>query len=1014
MKTVWAATLLFILALIIPQKVFAQTYRMHRLTIDDGLSQGFIFCILQDSHGFMWFGTKDGLDRYDGYHFTVYRNDPNDSNSIPNDYVSALCETTSGKLWIGTALGGFCSFDEVNSVFHRYYHIPSDTNSITSDRISSIFEDTRGNLWVGTYNGLNEFGPRRQHVRRFLYGGTRGNVDVQAITEDKSGNLWISTTDGLYEFSSSGSLVSHFVHTPGDVGSIASNEVYTVLPMNDGSLWIGTDRSLDHYVDGVFTHYIIGDRTVPSFNVTGIVEDSKGYLWLVSNFTLVRFNTATGVYRFIRKKPITTTIYMDATGTLWLGDNGAGIDRFSPQGNRFDIYRGKRFPNVVFEPLIKRLDEYTGKQFAYPYIQAQMFFENRKKDFWIATLFDGLFHYDTKKGTFTRYRYLTHLQYKDNRRKIYFPYEGPGGQVWIGTRDGVARLNRITGKFHYYPLYETRYGLSAFERLSGSYNITCMYQDSSGILWVGTPAVGLVRFNPADGSRRYYRFLPGDPASLSSNFILTVQPDPRDPTKYLWIGTDGGGMDRLDMLTGRARHFTDANGLPNNVVYGILADTSGNLWLSTNRGICRFNPVTHAVRIFDVWDGLQSNEFNRRQYFERPDGEMFFGGVDGVNSFYPDQIKDNTHVPPVIITDFRIFNRSVTIGSPSGVLNKSISAADTIVVNYADNILTFRYAALDYAEPQKNRYAYELQGFNRNWIKAETHRTATFTNLDPGTYVFHVRGSNNDGVWNMKGRSVVLIVTPPFWMTTWFRLSAAVLVLLAFAGIVRYMTLRKIRERTRKLEQEAAIERERLRISRDMHDDIGSRLTELSLLSNLAERENKGKGRIGKALTEISGTANEIVTSLDEIVWAVNPRYDTAEDLMDYLAQFATAYLQRAGIECHVDLPTVEDRIGVPAETRHNVFMVLRESLNNIVKYAEAREVWLRFEFHRGALSMSVRDGGIGFDLEKAGKFSEGLLNMAKRMEEVGGSCEVMSRPGAGTTVLARIPLNHNPLHVNV
>lgn len=1001
--------------IIFAEAVCSQSFRMRRLTTDDGLSQSFVFCILKDSRGFMWFGTKEGLNKYDGYGFTVYRNDPANVNSIPSNYISALCEDRSGILWIGTALGGLCSYDRTRETFHRYQYNPSDHNSITSDRITSIFEDSRRNLWIGTHRGLNMMDPLRKKIRCFLHSAedtsSVSDDDMQSISEDRNSNLWIATARGADVLNYESNTFTRFVHVQDDPGSLESNHVYTVLQASDGSLWFGTSRSLDRYTKGKFTHYTIHDPKEQHYNVTQIVEDPQGKLWLISNFSLVRFDPRSSQYEFVREHPGTTTMYMDDTGILWLGTAGAGVDRFSTVGTRFELHEGERIENVMFGDIISRLDRFAGKKFVYPDIHGQSFAEDSKDNIWISTVFDGLFCYDVRQKKFTRYQYRTDLEHRDVRRKIYFPYVGPSGRIWIGTRFGVAELDWRTGRFRYYPLYPEDYAFSNFDVLSGSYDITCLSEDSSGVLWVGTPILGLIRFDPANGSENSYTFRSDDTTSLSSNFILSIEPDPFEPSRYLWIGTDGGGMNKFDKKTGRAERFTVESGLPNNVVYGILADHSGKLWMSTNRGLCRFDPLTRSLRVFDVQDGLQSNEFNRREFFRLRDGKMYFGGIGGVNAFYPDQVKDNAHIPPIVITGFKIFNLSVTPGDHTGILSRPITATDTIMVDYRENILSFEFAALDYSIPLKNRYAYMLEGFDPDWIMGGTKRTATFTNLDPGKYVLHVKGSNNDGVWNEKGTSLVLIIKPPFWMTAWFRISVGLVLFLAVAGAFRYFELRKINERTRRMEQETAIERERLRISKDMHDDIGSRLTQISLLSNITARNPQDSANVEKNLEDISSTANEIVTALDEIVWAVNPKYDTVEDVMDYLAQFGATYLERANIECHVDLPAVETGIQVAAETRHNVFMVAKESLNNIVKYAGAKETWMRFDLSSNQLSLTIEDNGRGFDVDEVKKFSEGLNNMKRRMEEVGGTCEVTSQRGIGTIVRAMIPVKVTKNH---
>ena len=705
-----------------------------------------------------------GLNKYDGYGFTVYRNDPADVNSIPSNYISALCEDRSGILWIGTALGGLCSYDRTRETFHRYQYNPSDHNSITSDRITSIFEDSRRNLWIGTHRGLNMMDPLRKKIRCFLHSAedtsSVSDDDMQSISEDRNSNLWIATARGADVLNYESNTFTRFVHVQDDPGSLESNHVYTVLQASDGSLWFGTSRSLDRYTKGKFTHYTIHDPKEQHYNVTQIVEDPQGKLWLISNFSLVRFDPRSSQYEFVREHPGTTTMYMDDTGILWLGTAGAGVDRFSTVGTRFELHEGERIENVMFGDIISRLDRFAGKKFVYPDIHGQSFAEDSKDNIWISTVFDGLFCYDVRQKKFTRYQYRTDLEHRDVRRKIYFPYVGPSGRIWIGTRFGVAELDWRTGRFRYYPLYPEDYAFSNFDVLSGSYDITCLSEDSSGVLWVGTPILGLIRFDPANGSENSYTFRSDDTTSLSSNFILSIEPDPFEPSRYLWIGTDGGGMNKFDKKTGRAERFTVESGLPNNVVYGILADHSGKLWMSTNRGLCRFDPLTRSLRVFDVQDGLQSNEFNRREFFRLRDGKMYFGGIGGVNAFYPDQVKDNAHIPPIVITGFKIFNLSVTPGDHTGILSRPITATDTIMVDYRENILSFEFAALDYSIPLKNRYAYMLEGFDPDWIMGGTKRTATFTNLDPGKYVLHVKGSNNDGVWNEKGTSLVLIIKP--------------------------------------------------------------------------------------------------------------------------------------------------------------------------------------------------------------------------------------------------------------
>lgn len=1024
---------------------------MRLLSSEDGLSQNLVFCILQDREGFMWFGTKEGLNRYDGYKFKVYRNDPSDTNSLPSNYITVLYEDKSGMLWVGTALNGLCSFDRANGIFHRYKSSDSgdslslitNPSVLTSNRITTIFEDSRGNLWVGTDKGLNMLDPARKRIKHFRYSKADpfsiGNNYIFSIAEDKNGTLWIGTGDGADVFNYSSNNFSRFDDGPLSPGSRYRNEISSILPAPDGTVWFTLRTSLEHYIpfhlqtngfsqrepfgiNGRFDHYEMPGTDTTFYDLAQLVEDHDGNFWLTSIGKLIRFNIAAKKFTIVRTDPSTVSIYCDNTGALWFGTGGYGVYRYSLYENRFELYKNELIENVVFGNIISKLNKFARKKFSYQDVHGQSCAEDAKGNVWIATLRDGVFFYDIRKNKFTRYLFHPELKYDDLRRQVYFVYLGKTGKIWIGVQFGIAELDRHTGHFTYHRLYPEQYNFLGFERISNSYDITCLYEDSSGILWAGTPAIGLIRFNPADESKKYYSFNPGNTTGVNSNFILSIEPDPREPSRYLWLGTDGAGLNKLDIQTGHAEHFTVENGLPNNVVYAVLADSTGNLWMSTNKGLCDFNPVDSTFHDYDARDGLQSYEFNRTEFYKARDGKMYFGGIKGVNAFYPERIRTNQHIPPVVLTDFKIFNR--TVKPQKGVLNHYITYADSIVLNFSDNIISFEFAALDFSAPWKNNYAYMLEGFNKEWINTGTDRTVTFTNLDPGEYILRVKGSNGDGVWNETGRAITLIITPPFWMTTWFRIAAGLFVFLLVAGTARYIEMRKIKERTRRLEQEAAIERERLRISKDMHDDIGSRLTQIGLLSKIAQRDIYQKSKehsaaienqdplrseasrsLREKLEDISDASDEIVTALDEIVWAVNPKYDNIEEVMDYLAQFATAYLERANIGCTVDIPSEESKIYVPSEIRHSIFMVMKESLNNIVKYSGTNEVSIKFELSSSQLSMTVRDYGKGFEEEKVKKFSDGLNNMKKRMEDVGGACEIVSGEGKGTKVSVSIPL---------
>ncbi|MBI3194527.1 MAG: hypothetical protein HYZ34_08700, partial [Ignavibacteriae bacterium] len=555
------------------------------------------------------------------------------------------------------------------------------------------------------------------------------------------------------------------------------------------------------------------------------------------------------------------------------------------------------------------------------------------------------------------------------------------GSFWAGTSAGLVHFSLSLDVIEVF-MHEAKDTTSIGSGVVGS-----IAEDANDILWIS--AGGLNRFDKKTGRFRNFKPDPGNKfrLCLDENIPIYVARDGR-----IWIGSRGNGLFCFSPATETFVRFTEKDGLPNNYIYGILEDENGSLWISTNRGLCRFEPNAKTWKKYDVSDGLQSNEFNTGAYFKSRNGEFFFGGINGINSFFPHEIEDNTHIPNIVITGFRVFNK------PYPLINV-ITETEEIQLPYDRNFFSFEFAALDYVNTRKNQYRYLLEGYDREWVDAGTTGVADYTDVHPGTYRFRILGSNNDGVWNEEGASIFITITPPYWATWWFRVMMGVLLVGSVSGITRYISVTRMKRTMKELEQQHALEKERLRISKDMHDDLGSRLTQIGLLSELAKRETQNPQHMERTLQEISGTTQDIVQSFDEIVWAVNPRYDTLEGMIDYLAQYAASYVENIGAECRVDLPSVEKSIHVSAEIRHNVFMIVKEALNNTAKYASATEVKFLPTFENQQFSLIIQDNGRGFAPDSVAQFSEGLHNMEKRMEEIGGTFFLTSAPGQGTTI---------------
>jgi signal transduction histidine kinase/ligand-binding sensor domain-containing protein/DNA-binding response OmpR family regulator len=793
------------------------------LTIADGLSQNAVSAIVQDRRGFMWFGTKDGLDRYDGYQFVVFRHDPFDSTSISDSEITALFEDGRGRLWIGTRGGGLNRFDRNRERFDRLRVGPARN-------VTSIAEDSAGGIWVGSSGeGLFRLTigtTGAVTAERFVHSATDpsslSDDRVRAVLVDRRGVLWVGTDSGLDRREAPDTrdaAFTHFTAGPNSPLGLIDTGISALAEDSRGQLWVGSVPGLSVF-DSTRTHVRHHYHRYRTYRygwgeAVSLAEDRSGDVWLSTRSELMRVDPSSGQFEYFRHDPqnpesinsdLPTQVYRDRSDVIWVGTNGYGINVHDPKANRFQTFR--RLDNrssrlagfsvyTIFEDLSKTLWVDAGLLYQWNRTTgAFRSFEtssNRPDDFgntgvwaivedppgflWAGT-YRGLYHYEIATGRSRQYRYDPADSTGLPESVVYDVFRGRDGTIWAVTENFLVRLvDAERGRFQIWRSKE--------RATSGLWIFPSTVQDANGALWLGADQ-GLARFDPKTGAFRHYRHDPHEPATLSHDAVRSILPDPLEPNRYLWIGTAGGGLNRLDLGSGTFVHFTERDGLPNNVVYGILADTSGKLWLSTNKGLSRFDPTTKRFRNYDADDGLQSNEFNSGASFRSRSGELFFGGVYGFNYFRPADIHDNPHSPTVVITGFRRGNRYETVRDSGTVLRRTISEADSLRLSYRDAVLTFEFAALEYSAPTKNRYAYRMVGFNNDWFESGSVRAATYTNLPPGHYTFQVRASNNDGVWNERGRSLAITILPPWWRTWWAYTLYGVLTLAALYGARRY------------------------------------------------------------------------------------------------------------------------------------------------------------------------------------------------------------------------------------
>ena len=811
-------TTCFLFALAFPAAAVAQPdRRFDHLTMDDGLSESIVLNILQDRRGFMWFGTADGLNRYDGNNVKVYHSTPSDSSTLSHNYIQCIFEDRSGDLWIGS-LGGLDLFDPVHESFHRIPLGRQGTGrKVIPFAVQSVAQSSAdGSLWLGTGEGLFHVSVKRstsdgsisaQIMRHYKADeadprGFHGSI-VNRIAFDREGSLWVGTRDdGLNLLRSGSEMFEHFLHREGDDESLSDNFVQIIYEDHHGSIWVGTEAGGVNRYDrssGRFHRYE-NDRgrsgSLGNNIIRTIFEDRSGQLWVgTDGGGLDRYDPAADAFTHLRHDAVrpsslasdrVTAVYEDRAGALWVGTWGNGVDRWSPSKDKFrnpskfwplredltnpfvislfvdsrgilwaGTHGGGAFGLHPGTGEVDHLPPDPGKPGALADGAVWSIREDRDGDLWIATN-QGVDRYNA------RTRRITHFDQagpSGNRLSSRFAgrAEPDGDYVWVTTEKGLDRIDRASGRVMNFP-----YALALGEHPQGY--VSGLYREKNIIL-LGTSTI--IGFDT--------QTLTFVPRSFGLDEIQ-VSCIVGDREGNLWVGTFGDGVFLLDSRRSLVAHFTQENGLPNNVVYGILEDAGGNYWMSTNKGIAMYSLGTKTFRNYDVTDGLQSNEFNRGAFWQGRDGMMYFGGVNGFNAFHPDSIRGNPYRPPVVFTAFKWFNDPIPLPVSSSTVRE-------IPLTFRENYFSFEFAALDFTEPQKNRYAYRLDGFDEGWINCGTRTFAAYTNLDPGIYTLRVKGSNNDGLWNEEGASVLITITPPWWRTTWAYLLYVLTAAGAGAGI---------------------------------------------------------------------------------------------------------------------------------------------------------------------------------------------------------------------------------------
>ncbi|NNF59086.1 MAG: hypothetical protein HKN04_12700, partial [Rhodothermaceae bacterium] len=931
--------------------------RFVHLTVDDGLSQNAVSSLLQDQHGFLWIGTEDGLNRYDGYTFTVFTYDPADSTSISDNRIGALLEGRDGLLWVGTA-DGLNRFDPATATFRVFHSDPTDATSLAAPRVAALHEDSRGRIWIGHgqrndtgIGGLSRLDPETGEIERLL-GGVGPSINeptpVWDFAETPDGTLWIATGRGVLRYNAANDTFTPLLHDPDDSNTLAADDVRALHVDGDGLLWIATwGGGLDCLdpANGRIEHHRAGtDGTaLASDYVSALGRTYDGMLLIGTSVpgersaTLHQYDYKT--FERIAHDPSrpeslgpgrVRAILEDHARVLWIGTAGGGLSKFD-QASR---------PIPHFVP-----DPGDPQSLVSPVVTA--FLDEDKLTMWVGTD-QGLERFDRFREEFEHLRHDPNNSNSLTDDHVTALARGADGMLWVGTRAGLNRVDPVSRRVR-------RYRHDPGDRTSLTSNtVHALQVDSAGTVWVGTDA-GLNRLDPRTGEIEAFRHNPADNRSLSDDDVMVLFARPDEP-EILWVGTDGGlnrfdtatrqatryqddpadpgalshrhvtalaarpgepdilwvatlagGLNRLDVRTGRVQRFTRRTSrLPGNTIYGLVPDDTGALWLATNRGLVCFEPASSEVRVYDVDRGVQSRQFNPGAAYRTPRGELAFGGINGFNVFAPDDFRDSPFAPQVTLTSYRVRNEEAS-GLPGAL---PLLRLDGLDLSHNRNDLLFEFVGLHFARPERNQYAVRLDGYDDDWREVGTQRRAAYANLPPGRYVFRVKAANSDGVWSEDEASALnVIIAPPFWATWWFRLIAALTVIGLGVAIYK-QRVRAIAARNRELE---ALVAER---TGELHEQkLAAETKSVELAATLAQLQTTQTQLVqSEKLASLgrltAGVAHEIKNPLN----FVNNFAQLSEELTEELRTELAAVADRPVAEVLDELKPIIDDLALNAE----------------------------------------------------------------------------------------------------